>query len=167
MSEIKKAMRLMDALAIFPSLSNVLIENGITKVKVFQTLEEIIKNNGKDVEEIIGKINKALEDSKKPVNIQAEDFLDVSQEAVKAFKDLIQRKGLKGHSIKVIVHSPSPNTYAYALDFEKKPGKDDLVLEKHGLKFFFSKNSVSMLKVRIEYDQKEQGFRFEKLISNN
>lgn len=161
--KINKKMKFIEVMGVFPGVSKIFKEEGITNVKPFDTLEEIVRENGGDINHIITRINYALEESKKPININPEEVLDVTPKAVEAFKKLLKDKGLKGYQIRVIVHSPSPNIYSYALDFEKNPKKNDLILERYGLKFFFSKTHANMLGVRIEFDQKENGFKFERL----
>ena len=90
--------------------------------------------------------------------------MDISEEASEELKKLMEKKGKRGWAVRLLVHSPSPNKYSYAMDFEKKPAKDDVVLERHGLKIFISKNHVASIEkdLVIKYDCREGGFRFVK-----
>ena len=61
------------------------------------------------------------------------------------------------------MHSPSPNKYSYGMEIEKNPAKDDIVVKKHGLKFFVAKRHAKEIEgTKIEFDKKESGFKFSK-----
>ena len=54
--------------------------------------------------------------------------------------------------------------YSYAMEIEKKPAKDDIIVKKHGLKFFVSKKHLKDIQgTKIDFDKKEQGFKFSKV----
>ena len=161
MSQIKKEMNVLEAMSLFPKTSTILTQNNIKSLKVLENLETNIQNSGKNVEYIIGIINKEFEESQKPVKIDVEKVLDVTEEAVKEFKKLLEKKNKSDWSVRLLVHSPSPNKYAYAMDFEKNPGKDDIVIKKHGLKFFVSKAHLDTIKnVKIGFNKGKSGFEF-------
>ena len=163
MEKIKKEMNILEAMSVFPKVSTILNQNNIKSLKALESLEKNIQESGKDVEKIMEIINTEFENSKKPVEIDKDLILDASKEAVEEFKKLLENKNKKGWAVRLIVHSPSPNQYSYAMDFEKKPAKDDIVIEKHGLKFFVSKTHLDTIKnVKIDYDKEQGGFIFSK-----
>ena len=156
-------MNVLEAMSIFPKTAAILSKNQIKSLKVFETLEKNILAAGKDPDIIVNEINNEFEESKKPLKIELDKILDITEEASAEMEKLMEKKSKKGWSIRVMTHSPSPNKYAYAIDFEKRPAKDDIVLEKHGLKFFVGKKHIDRIKgLRIEFDKKENGFRFDK-----
>ena len=164
MAEIKKEMNVLEVMSIFPKASTILTQNNIKSLKVFESLEKNILAAGKDVEEIVDKINKEFEESKKPVKIDADKLVDISEEAAEELKKLMVGKNKKGWSVRLLIHSPSPNKYSYAMDFEKNPAKDDVVVKKHGLRIFVSKSHAQSIEkgLRIEFYKKEHGFKFVK-----
>jgi len=161
--EIKKTMNMLEAMAIFPQVSTTLTRNKIKSLKVFESLEKNILAAGKDPDKILEEINREFEESKKPVKIDIENILDVTEEAAKELKELMEKSGKRGWALRVLVHSPSPNKYSYAMDFEKRPAKDDIVMKNHDLKIFISKNHLDTIKnLVLKFDRKDSGFRFEK-----
>src|SRR3989338_7362042 len=116
--EIKKTMNILEAMAIFPSVNTILSKNQIKSLKVFESLEKNILDAGKDLESIIQEINSEFEESKKPITIDTEKIIDVTEEASQELKKLMETKGKKGWSVRILTHSPSPNKYAYAMDFD-------------------------------------------------
>jgi len=164
MEKITKEMNVLEAMSVFPKVSTVLTQNNIKSLKVLESLGKNIQESGKDVDHILEQINKQFEESQKPVEVDTEKVLDVTKEAAEEFKKLLEKKNKKGWAVRLLVHSPSPNKYSYAMDFEKRQGKDDLVIEKHGLRFFVSKNNLDTINnVKIEFDSKQNGFRFTKM----
>ncbi len=162
-SEIKKGMNILEAMSIFPKISTILTQNQIKSLKVFENLEKNILDAGKNPDEILEQINKEFRESKKPVKMDMENILDVTEEAVEELKKLMENKGKKGWSVRVLVHSPSPNKHSYAMDFEKRPAKDDVIIKKHGLKFFVSKKHLDNIKnIKLDFEKKENGFKFNK-----
>jgi len=161
--EIKKSMNILEAMAIFPKVNTILSKNQIKSLKVFESLEKNILAAGKDPDKILEEINTEFEESKKPVEVDLDKILEVTEEAAKELRGLMDKGGKKGWALRVLVHSPSPNKYSYAMDFEKRPAKDDIVMKKHDLKIFISKNHLDTIKnIVLEFDRKDGGFRFEK-----
>ncbi len=164
MPEIKKEMNVLEAMSVFPRISTILTQNKIKSLKVLESLEKNIQLSGKNVDEILDIINKEFEESQKPVKIDIEKILDVTEQAVHEFKKLLEKKNKKSWCVRLLVHSPSPNKYAYSMDFEKNPARDDIVIEKHGMKFFVAKKHLDTIKnVKIGFDGIKKGFVFSKI----
>ena len=150
-------------MSVFPGSITILKKNGITSLKVLESLEKNILDSGKDVDEILNILEKEFEESQKPIHIDTEKLLYVSEEAAEEFKKLLKNKNKKGWAFRVLVHSPSPNKYSYGMEIEKNPAKDDIVVKKHGLKFFVAKRHAKEIEgTKIEFDKKESGFKFSK-----
>ena len=164
MSTIKKEISVLQLMSVFPASTSVLRAHGIDSLKVLESLEKNILDAGKTVEEVIELLNREFEESKKPIKVDPEKVLDVSEEAAEEFNKLLENKKKKGWAFRVLVHSPSPNMYSYAMEIEKKPAKDDIIVKKHGLKFFVSKKHLKDIQgTKIDFDKKEQGFKFSKV----
>ncbi len=163
MSMIKKQMNVLELMSTFPGSITVLKKNGINTLKVLESLEKNILDSGKSVDDILEILEKGFEESKKPVEIDTEKLIDLSEEAAEEFKKLLANKNKKGWAFRVLVHSPSPNKYAYGMEIEKNSTKDDIVVKKHGLKFFVAKKHAKEIEgTKIEYDRREEGFKFQR-----
>ena len=150
-------------MSIFPETSKVLRDQGIISVKVLESLEKNILDSGKSVGEIVELLNNELENSKKPIKVDPDSVLHVSEESAEEFKKILVSKNKKGWSFRLLVHSPSPNVYSYGMEIEKKPAKEDIVVKKHDLKFFVSKKHLKEIQgTKIDFDKKENGFKFSK-----
>src|SRR3989344_8431846 len=156
-------MNVLEAMSVFPKVSTVLTQNNIKSLKVLESLGKNIQESGKDVDHILEQINKQFEESQKPVEVDTEKVLDVTKEAAEEFKKLLEKKNKKGWAVRLLVHSPSPNKYSYGMEIEKNPAKDDVVVKKHGLKFFVAKRHAKEIEgTKIGFDKKESGFKFSK-----
>ena len=62
-------MNILEAMAVFPKVSTILTQNKIKSLKVLESLGKNIEEAGKNVDEIIGIINREFEESQKPVEI--------------------------------------------------------------------------------------------------
>src|SRR3989344_5672873 len=162
--EIKKEINILQLMSVFRGSTTVLRANGIGSLKVLESLEKNILDSGKDVNKIVELLNNEFEESKKPIKVDSEKVLDVSEEAAEEFKKLLENKKKRGWAFRVLVHSPSPNKYSYGMEIEKNPAKDDIIVKKHGLKFFIARKHAKEIEgTKIEFDKKEEGFKFSKI----
>ncbi len=163
MTAITKDTKVLDAMRMFPSATKIIKDTGIGSMSVLDTLEKGAPQ-GK-LGELLDKLNKGYEEFKKPTPADPDTVLIVTEAAAKELKDMMKRKGKEGYGVRFGAHSPSPNQYAYNIDFEKKPKKsEDLVIEKFGLKFFVSKKDLPRVRgSQIDYSEDEDGFKIDKI----
>lgn len=86
--------------------------------------------------------------------------IEITPEAAQKINGLIKSKGLEGHGVRFSIEKAGHVSYVYNMDFEKKPTKDEIVLEESGLKIFIPKNNLKLLEgCRIEYSEEKGGFK--------
>lgn len=162
MKAITKDTKVLDAMRLFPSATKIIKDSGIDSMSVLDTLEKGTPPNR--LRELLDKLNNGYEEFKKPKPIDTEKALIITESAAKELKHMMEIKGKKGYGLRFGAHSPSPNQYAYNLEFEKKPDKKkDIVIEKEGFKIFVSKSDFPLLGGSvIDYNEEGGGFKITK-----
>ncbi|MBI1969228.1 iron-sulfur cluster assembly accessory protein [Candidatus Woesearchaeota archaeon] len=88
-------------------------------------------------------------------------MLEVTNAAVVKFKDLMQKEGKPGFGLRLNVLPGGCSGFTYDLSFEQRPTKEDMVMEKDGLKIFIDKDVMEFLQgVKIDFVDSLQGSGF-------
>ncbi len=89
-------------------------------------------------------------------------IITITQRAIEEIKKMMESKGLKDYSLRFSIEKAGHVSYVYNMDFEKKPTKNEIVIEESGLKIFIPKTNMNLLKgCRIEYLEDQGGFKIE------
>ncbi len=167
---ITKETKVRDFLMKNPNLSRILVENGISPVlinkNILNSLEETASSlsfPSSTLEKIVKELNQQLEEKSKLKNKPKPDkILTITPLAAERIKSVMASKGMKDYSLKFGIVSAGCATYVYDMDFEKKPTKDEIVIEESGLKVFIAKKSLPLIEgCRIDYIESAGGFKIE------
>ncbi len=166
---ITKGTKIRDFLVKNPNLSRVLVENGISPAlinkNILNTLDETARSLGLEnqLDKIITELNQKLEERGKLKNkSKPEKILTITPTAAERIKSIMTSKGMGDYSLKFGIVSAGCATYVYDMDFEKKPTKDEIVIEEEGVKVFIAKKSLPLIEgCRIDYIESAGGFKIE------
>ncbi len=166
---ITKDTKIRDFLMKNPNLSRVLVENGISPTlinkNILSSLEETATSLGleKQLDKIVDELNQKLEEKTNTKNKPKPDkVLTITPLAAERIKSIMASKGMKDSSLKFGIVSAGCATYVYDMDFEKKPTKDEIVIEENGIRVFIAKKSLPLIEgCRIDYIESSRGFKIE------
>ena len=169
---VTKDMVIGDVLKKYPDAAVIMLEHGLHCVgchaNVFDTIEAGCKVHGLDdetVESLVTEINKFIsaeakehkhEEPKGPAKVFISDV------AAKKVAELQKKDKMDSFGLRVSVSPGGCSGFVYQMNFEKTPGKTDIVLEDKGVKLFIDPDSLNMLRgAEIDYvDQlNESGFK--------
>lgn len=90
----------------------------------------------------------------------ADKIITITPRAIQKIKELMESKGLTGYGLRFSIEKAGHVSYVYNMDFEKKPTKDEIVIEENSLKIFIPKGNLKLLEgCRIEYIEADGGFK--------
>ncbi len=69
----------------------------------------------------------------------------LTEKAASKVKEFMQADNKEKWGLRLLVTPGGCAGYEYGMEFEEKSGKDDIVLEQHGLKVFVDKESASLI----------------------
>lgn len=164
---ITKETKIRDFLMKTPGLSRVLVENGISpdliNKNILSSLEEAAKSLGLEnrLDKIVAELNQKLEEKSKPKQ-RSDKILTITPKAAEKIKSTMESKGIGNYAMKFGIVSAGCATYVYDIDFEKKPTKDEIVIEENGIRVFIAKKSLPLIEgCRIDYIESAGGFKIE------
>ncbi|MBI4163269.1 MAG: iron-sulfur cluster assembly accessory protein [Candidatus Aenigmarchaeota archaeon] len=166
---ITKEAKIRDFLMKNPSLSRILVENGITAAlinkNILNSLEETARSLGLEnqLDKIVNELNQKLEEKAELKNKpKPGKILTITPLAAERIKSIMASKGMSDYSLKFGIVSAGCATYVYDMDFEKKPTNDEIVIEESGLKVIIAKKSLPLIEgCRIDYIESSRGFKIE------
>ena len=169
---VTKDMVIGDVLKKYPDVAVIMLEHGLHCVgchaNVFDTIEAGCQIHGIDdetIDSMVTEINKFIteetkehkhEEPKGPAKVFISDV------AANKVKELQKKDNMAGFGLRVAVSPGGCSGFVYQMNFEKAPGKADLVFEEKGVKLFIDSDSLNMLRgAEIDYvDQlNESGFK--------
>ena len=166
--EITKDTKIQALLADRKGFSRVLIENGINAVQInknlLNTLEQTVTGSGMPnglLQKIVRQLNeKAKEPSHEKERKSYEKPVSVTSLAAEKIKEMMASKGLKDYALKFSIQSAGCSAYIYDMDFEKKPTRNEIVVEDNGVKILVNKKSLKLLDgTEIDYVPQSGGFK--------
>ena len=144
---IKKNSVIGDVLKKYPGVAGIMLGHGLHCVgchaNAYDTIENGARVHGLDDETIssmVIEINRFISELKK-----TPEKVFVSEVAAGKIKELKDKEKIESHGLRVSVMS-SCSGFVYQMNFEKKPGKNDVVLEDKKVKLFIDKDSLDMLR---------------------
>ena len=166
---ITKETKIRDFLMKNPGLSRILVENGITPTlinkNILNSLDETTRSLGleKQLDKLVNELNQKLEEKDKIKNKpKTGKILTITPLAAERIKSIMASKGMGDYSLKFGIVSAGCATYVYDMDFEKKPTKDEVVIEENGVRVFIAKKSLPLIEgCKIDYIQSAGGFKIE------
>lgn len=153
-----------EVVAKYPDVAPILLSYGLhcvgCHVSAVDTIEagcathgmgdEEIESLLKDVNEFIEQNGLAEEKQNKKEDMEIKE-IELSENAVAKFKELMKKENKEGFGLKIEVVSGGCSGFVYELDFAKEGANDDLVLEK-GIKVFMAKKTAEMMSgARIDF----------------
>ncbi len=166
--EITKDTKIQSLLAAGKGFSRVLVENGINAVQInknlLNTVEQTVASSGMP-KELLQKILKEMnEKAKEPTTEKEkrtyEKAVSVTPLAAQKIREMMASKGLKDYSLKFSIQSAGCAAYIYDMDFEKKPTRNEIVVEDNGVKVLVNKKSLKLLEgTQIDYIPSSGGFK--------
>ncbi len=162
LQRISKDMTIGDFVKEFPSLVNVLLNEGVHCVgcgaSYWETIEQGLMGHGKteeEIDEIISKLNSSI-----PREIGNKDIV-ITDTAARKLKEIIIKENKEGYGLRVEVISGGCSGYKYSFELDNKEKANDEVFDIEGVKFFVDKASLLMIKgSRIDYLESLQGAGF-------
>jgi len=152
-AKITKDMTIGDLVAQYPSVVEVLLDEGVHCVgcgaSYFETIQQGLMGHGKteeEVNDVVKRLNDAI-----PSEEGNNDSLLITEKAASKLKELLSnQKGDFGLRISVLKGGCSGSQYEFAFDDETS--KDDKIFEISGVRFIVDKESFEKLKgARIDY----------------
>lgn len=165
--KITKTMTIGEAVHQYPSISEILMAEGVHCVgcgaAYDETIEQGLSAHGKTDEEIVNvveQLNKAI-----PVETGTADTLLVTEKAAQKLKEILTQQKKENSGLRIEVVPGGCSGFQYSFDIEDKEQNGDKVLEVQGVKFYVDAQSFDMLKgARLDYVDSLQGAGFK--ISN-
>lgn len=160
--KITKDMLIGDVIHNYPSVIEILLNNGIhcvgCQVSSFETLEEGFKGHGmtdKKIDNIVEQLNNAI-----PKQEMKKDF-NITKTAAEKLKELSKKEGKEGHGLRVMIVKGGCAGYSYGLEFEPKAKKGDKIVHSNGIDVFIDKESLKFVEgIRLDYIDALQGGGF-------
>ena len=137
-------------------------------VSPFESLEMGFKGHGLDdntiadavkkLNEVIGK--SSVQEQKEEAEVNINDVkLNVSEKAAEKIKALMEQENKQG--LRISVQPGGCSGYKYGMELEDKSTKDDVIVEKKGIKIFVDKKSMQKLNgSNVDYVDNLQGAGF-------
>jgi len=164
---ITKEMTIGDVVKEYPEVIETLLESGVhcvgCHVSYWETLEQGFKGHGmsdNDVNNVIKKLNKAIEENKSNGN---SDFV-ITKNASSKIKEFLENGKFNGEGLRISVTPGGCAGFSYELDFDSEK-EGDKIIEQDGVKVLLDPESFNFLKgSKLEYVESLQGAGFK--ISN-
>jgi len=162
MEAVHKDMTIGELVQKFPSLAEILTEEGVHCVgcgaAYFETIEQGLMGHGRtdeEVAEIVKKLNDAIPKT------EGNSELTITENAAVKAKELLSKKA--GYiALRVRVTAGGCAGSKYSFSFEKEEKKDDNVITVSGVNFFVDQHSLEVLQgSKIDYldTLNDSGFR--------
>lgn len=138
-----------------PESVQVMLSHGLhcigCHVNIYETLEQGALGHGmtrQDVDNMTKEINLIIKNS----NINPDKVINISDTAAKKIQELAKKYKKPGYGLRLAVTSGGCAGFSYAMDLEKSPSKDDIVIEHKKVKVFLTKADAELLKgSKIDY----------------
>jgi iron-sulfur cluster assembly accessory protein len=135
------------------------------------SLEEMAKNNGLTEEKIgqlVKTINQRIKEDPLPNQTgKNASVVFLSKKAAEKIKELMQKQGGKIAGLRFGAVPGGCSGFSYSLTFEEQQGKEDVVAESQGIKFFIHESHLNLLRgTQIDFVDALQGSGF-KIVNPN
>jgi iron-sulfur cluster assembly protein len=170
MEHVKGDMLVGEIVARYPQVVPVFLKYGLhcvgCRVSPFETIEEGSMGHGmpKDVfEKMIVEANELVTNSKaeKVASGGESKPVWVTEKAAVQIRKIAEGEGKAGFGLRISVQAGGCAGHSYQMDFEEQPDKDDVVIEAHGIKVFYSSELDSLIHgTTIDYREALQGAGF-------
>ena len=160
---ITKDMNIQDLANKHPEAVMVMAERGLhcfgCHGASMDSVEQGAKGHGmseEDIEQMVKEMNEAVElkHAKKTEAVKTPIASDVivTEKAAAKLKEFAKAEGKEGYGFRIEVVPGGCSGYSYSMDFDNAAKDGDIVLTKHGMKVFMSKDSLDMLNgATVEY----------------
>ena len=170
MEHVKGDMLVGEIVARYPQVVPVFLKYGLhcvgCRVSPFETIEEGSLGHGmpKDVfEKMIAEANDLVANTKavKAAAGGDEKGVWVTEKAAEKIKLIAAGEGKAGFGLRISVQPGGCAGHSYQMDFEQAPEKDDVIVEAHGIKVFYSGELDTLINgTTIDYREALQGSGF-------
>ena len=170
--KISKDTTIGEIVEKYPQVVETLTNYGVhcvgCHVSPFESLEMGFKGHGLDdntiadavkkLNEVIGK--SSVQEQKEEAEVNINDVkLNVSEKAAEKIKALMEQENKQG--LRISVQPGGCSGYKYGMELEDKSTKDDVIVEKKGIKIFVDKKSMQKLNgSNVDYVDNLQGAGF-------
>jgi len=170
--KISKDTTIGEIVEKYPQVVETLTNYGVhcvgCHVSPFESLEMGFKGHGLDdntiadavkkLNEVIGK--SSVQEQKEEAEVNINDVkLNVSEKAAEKIKALMEQENKQG--LRISVQPGGCSGYKYGMELEDKSTKDDVIVEKKGIKIFVDKKSMQKLNgSNVDYVDSLQGAGF-------
>ena len=162
--KITKDMTIGDVVKQYPASIEVLQSAGVhcvgCHVSYSETLEQGFKGHGmsdEQVDEVIAKINNAVEDSK---GEEGKEFI-VTKKASEKLAEVLKENGIENSGLRVEIVPGGCSGFQYSLEIDDNTTPEDEIIEEKGVRIIISKTYMQMLKgAKLDYVDSIQGGGF-------
>ncbi len=134
------------------------------------SLEKTAKEKGLSEEKIaqlVKTINQRIEEDPLPNHGENAPVVSLSKKAAEKIKELMAKQEGKSQGLRFGAIPGGCSGFSYSLTFEEQQGKEDVVTESNGIKFFIHESHLNLLAgTQIDYVDALQGSGF-KIINPN
>lgn len=172
---VSKEMSVGDIVTQHPQAVEVLSSFGVNCVgcgtDYSLSLEKTAKEKGLSDEKIVQlvkTINQRIAEDPLPNQLgEHAPILSLSKKAAEKIKDLMSKQESKIAGLRFGAIPGGCSGFTYSLTFEEQQGKEDVVTESHGIKFFIHESHLNLLRgTQIDFVDALQGSGF-KIINPN
>ena len=162
--KVTKDMTIGDVVKQYPASIEVLQSAGVhcvgCHVSYWETLEQGFKGHGmsdEQVDEVIAKINNAVEDSK---GEEGKEFI-VTKKASEKLAEVLKENGIENSGLRVEIVPGGCSGFQYSLEIDDNTTPEDEIIEEKGVRIIISKTYMQMLKgAKLDYVDSIQGGGF-------
>ena len=162
--KVTKDMTIGDVVKQYPASIEVLQSAGVhcvgCHVSYSETLEQGFKGHGmsdEQVDEVIAKINNAVEDSK---GEEGKEFI-VTKKASEKLAEVLKENGIENSGLRVEIVPGGCSGFQYSLEIDDNTTPEDEIIEEKGVRIIISKTYMQMLKgAKLDYVDSIQGGGF-------
>lgn len=170
MDEIRGDMLIGEIVARYPNVLPVFLKYGLhcvgCRVSPYETLEEGSFGHGmpKEVyDAMLAEANEKLREWQEQQKGQGagSKLLWITEKAAEQIKKIAASEGKQGIGLRVSIEEGGCAGHSYQMDFEAQPTENDVVIEAHELKIFFSRELNELIAgATIDYREALQGGGF-------
>ena len=163
---ITKDMTIGEVVARYPETAEIMLGYGLhcigCHVNPYESIEAGAMGHGMQpatIEQLLKDMNEAV------AGAGSDKDIALSDAAVKKFSELMEKEGKTGWGLKFSVEPGGCAGYNYSMDFAQAPEASEKTVDEKGMKIFFYKKILPMIKgVRIDFTDGLNGTGFK--ISN-
>ncbi len=164
-TKITRQMKIGEIIDKFPDAAGVIMKSGINFTEntdlLFETLEGAAGAAGTELDPLMKELNKVAGASVKlKVRELKKIKIEITKAAIEMLEKIMKEKSKEGCALRLGITGEGCEAYTYYMDFEKTPGRGDIVIVQNGIRMFLEWKSLRLLDgTVIDYDKEQDGFK--------